>query len=49
MAKKGKKKIVKDLEAMAVPSADNAKWMGIGFLAAVVMVGIGMAILVQLR
>lgn len=52
MPKKVKSKMPKrqrEIETVALPTADNAKWMGIGFLVSVVIVAIGMAIIFHIR
>jgi hypothetical protein len=39
----------KEIETVALPTADNAKWMGLGFLAAVVIVAIAMVVIMHVR
>lgn len=52
MPKKTKAKMPKrrkEIETVALPTADNAKWMAFGFLAAIVIVAIAMVVIMHIR
>lgn len=48
MQKAVKRKISK-VETMAIADAENAKWLGIGFIASIVLVGILCFMILQLK
>ena len=37
------------IDTISVPTADNAKWMGIGFLVAVVIVLVALSVVMHIR
>lgn len=48
MAKKVKKRVQRQtVEAMMIPTAANAKWLGIGFIASVLAVTLGMILIMH--